>query len=86
MTTTTQPETDRKPEADLKHDGDLKVDADLRVVGKPLPRVDAVGKLTGATAYADDIELPPGRLPSRFCAALIRMRACCRWKPARHRQ
>jgi 4-hydroxybenzoyl-CoA reductase subunit alpha len=31
---------------------------DLRVVGKPLPRVDAVGKLTGATAYADDIELP----------------------------
>jgi 4-hydroxybenzoyl-CoA reductase subunit alpha len=30
---------------------------DLRVVGRPLPRVEAVGKLTGAAAYADDIEL-----------------------------
>ena len=33
-------------------------DGDLRIVGKPLPRVDAVAKVTGATAYADDIELP----------------------------
>ena len=39
-------------------DGNLRPDGDLRIVGKPLPRVDAVAKLTGATAYADDIELP----------------------------
>jgi 4-hydroxybenzoyl-CoA reductase subunit alpha len=45
-TTTTQP------------DQALSPDGDLRIVGKPLPRVDAVGKLTGSTAYADDIELP----------------------------
>lgn len=39
---------------------------DLRVIGKSLPRVDAVGKLIGLTAYADDIELP-GTL---FCKLL----------------
>jgi 4-hydroxybenzoyl-CoA reductase subunit alpha len=57
-TTTAQPETDLKPDGDLLPDTNPNPDGDLRVVGKPLPRVDAVGKLTGATAYADDIELP----------------------------
>jgi len=46
MTLTTQPSENDSSQGDL------------RIVGKPLPRVDAVGKLTGATAYADDIELP----------------------------
>jgi 4-hydroxybenzoyl-CoA reductase subunit alpha len=30
----------------------------LSVVGKPLPRVDAVGKVTGRAVYADDLNLP----------------------------
>ena len=30
----------------------------FRIVGKPLPRVDAVAKVTGATIYADDLALP----------------------------
>ncbi len=34
------------------HDGQA-----LHVVGKPLPRVEAVGKVTGGTLYADDIDL-----------------------------
>jgi len=29
-----------------------------RVVGQPLPKVDALDKCTGATAYADDLDLP----------------------------
>lgn len=39
---------------------------ELRVVGKPLPRVEAVAKVTGSIAYADDIALP-GTL---FCKLL----------------
>jgi 4-hydroxybenzoyl-CoA reductase subunit alpha len=31
---------------------------DFQVVGKPLGRVDAVAKVTGATVYADDLDLP----------------------------
>ena len=46
-------------------DPSLGHDHDLRIIGKPLPRVDAVAKLTGATAYADDIELP-GTLHVKF--------------------
>lgn len=30
---------------------------ELSVIGKPLPKVDAIGKVTGETKYADDIEL-----------------------------
>jgi len=30
----------------------------MRQVGKPLRRVDALGKATGATAYAADFEMP----------------------------
>src|SRR3989442_105782 len=30
----------------------------MRVVGKPLPKVDAAGKVTGRALYADDIALP----------------------------
>ncbi|MDQ1482022.1 MAG: hypothetical protein QOF35_98, partial [Actinomycetota bacterium] len=44
-TTTTEP------------DENLSPDLVLRVVGKPLPKVDSIGKVTGTTAYADDIEL-----------------------------
>ena len=40
-------------------------DGQLRIIGKPLPRVDAVAKLTGATDYADDIALP-GTLYVKF--------------------
>ena len=28
------------------------------IIGKPLPKVDAMGKVTGETAYADDLVLP----------------------------
>ena len=48
-----------------EREANLRPAGDLRVVGKPLPRVDAVAKLTGATAYADDIELP-GTLYVKF--------------------
>ncbi|MFQ6045408.1 MAG: molybdopterin cofactor-binding domain-containing protein [Gemmatimonadales bacterium] len=37
---------------------DHKPDRVLRVVGKPLRRVDAVGKVTGRTVFADDLALP----------------------------
>ncbi|MHB8244997.1 MAG: xanthine dehydrogenase family protein molybdopterin-binding subunit [Acidimicrobiales bacterium] len=36
----------------------IRAEPELQMIGKPLPRVDAVGKLTGSTAYADDIDLP----------------------------
>jgi 4-hydroxybenzoyl-CoA reductase alpha subunit len=39
----------------LKTDGR---DQELRVIGRPLPRVDAGAKVTGAALYADDIQLP----------------------------
>ncbi|HLB29549.1 MAG TPA: aldehyde oxidase, partial [Dehalococcoidia bacterium] len=31
---------------------------ELAVIGKPLPKVDAPGKVTGQTRYADDLALP----------------------------
>jgi xanthine dehydrogenase molybdopterin-binding subunit B len=31
---------------------------EYRVVGKPVPRIEGVGKVTGRTVYADDIKLP----------------------------
>ena len=31
---------------------------DLRVVGRSLPKVDAVAKVTGRTRFADDLSLP----------------------------
>ena len=33
-------------------------DGGLRVVGRPLPKVDAVAKVTGRTRFADDLSLP----------------------------
>ncbi|HEY7575305.1 MAG TPA: molybdopterin cofactor-binding domain-containing protein, partial [Thermoanaerobaculia bacterium] len=35
-----------------------RADGDLRVVGRPLPKVDAVAKVTGRTRFADDLFLP----------------------------
>ena len=32
--------------------------SELAVVGKPLPKVDAVAKVTGLARYADDLTLP----------------------------
>src|SRR3990172_8297249 len=32
--------------------------AEYRVVGKPAPRIEGVGKVTGKTVYADDMKLP----------------------------
>ncbi|HET9091594.1 MAG TPA: molybdopterin cofactor-binding domain-containing protein [Acidimicrobiales bacterium] len=46
--------------------GDGREDRELHVVGRPLPRVEAAAKVTGAVAYADDIDLP-GML---FCKLL----------------
>ena len=40
-------------------------DEALRLVGRPLPRVDAAGKVTGRTQYADDLTLP-GMLHARI--------------------
>ena len=31
---------------------------DFNIIGKPLPKVDALGKVTGQTVYADDMALP----------------------------
>jgi carbon-monoxide dehydrogenase large subunit len=31
---------------------------DLRIVGKNIPRVDAIGKVTGSTSYTTDVKLP----------------------------
>jgi 4-hydroxybenzoyl-CoA reductase alpha subunit len=38
--------------------GDLRSAGDLRVVGRSLPKVDAVAKVTGRTRFADDLFLP----------------------------
>jgi 4-hydroxybenzoyl-CoA reductase subunit alpha len=37
---------------------ELLVTEELSVVGKPLPKVDAIPKVTGRTQYADDLRLP----------------------------
>lgn len=42
----------------------------MNVVGRPLPRVDGMAKVTGAATYADDLSLPR-MLSCRICAALI---------------
>jgi len=31
---------------------------ELTLIGKPLPKVDALGKVTGETKYADDLAMP----------------------------
>src|SRR3970282_1469834 len=31
---------------------------EYRTVGKPVPRIEGVGKVTGRTVYADDMKLP----------------------------
>jgi 4-hydroxybenzoyl-CoA reductase subunit alpha len=36
----------------------IQSDGSLRVVGKSLPKVDAVAKVTGRTKFADDLFLP----------------------------
>ncbi len=51
--------------ATTEPDRDPSPGGELRLVGKPLPRVDGVAKVKGATAYADDIELP-GTLYCKF--------------------
>jgi len=33
-------------------------DNEFAIIGKPLPKVDALGKVTGETKYADDLFLP----------------------------
>ena len=31
---------------------------EYRIVGKPITRIEGVGKVTGKTVYADDMKLP----------------------------
>lgn len=49
-------------ERGTRHDFDIpnlpKVKAPLNVIGRPLPRPDAVGKVTGAAMYTDDYSFP----------------------------
>ncbi len=34
------------------------IQQEYRIVGKPITRIDGVGKVTGKTVYADDMKLP----------------------------
>src|SRR5437764_3936049 len=48
---------------------------EMRHIGKPLPRIDAMGKVTGATKYAGDFTMPnmliARVLRSKFASAKI---------------
>ena len=37
---------------------EIATQQEYRIVGKPVPRIEGVGKVTGKTVYADDMKLP----------------------------